>query len=261
MKTAVITGASAGIGAACARAFAREGVHVVLAARRLDRLEALAAEITEAGGCASAVEADVTIQDDMTRLVSQTIARHGSLDVMVCNAGVGFNARLDETPTDVMRRLMEVNFFGTFFAAREAVRHFRRTGTGHLFIVSSIVGRRGLPRGGAYAATKFAQVGLGESARAELAGTNVHVTLVHPISTDTEFREAMARDFGQEVTGSGPRQSPDAVARAMTRCLRRPRADIYPFTGSRLVAVVSALLPGLTDRITARFARTPGAAR
>ena len=233
----------------------------MLAARRLERLEALADEIIEAGGHASAVEADVTVEDDMMQLVSETVARHGRLDVMVCNAGVGFNARLDETPTDVMRRLMEVNFFGTVFAAREAVRHFRRTGTGHLFIVSSIVGRRGIPRGGAYAATKFAQVGLGEAARAELAGTDVHVTLVHPISTDTEFREAMARDFGQEVKGSGPRQSPDAVARAMTRCLRRPRADIYPFTGSRLVAVVSALLPGLTDRIAARFARTAGTTR
>ncbi len=233
----------------------------MLAARRLDRLEALAREIREAGGHASAVKADVTVEDDMAQLVSGTVAGHGRLDVLVCNAGVGFNARLDETPTDVMRRLMDVNFFGTFFAARAAVRHFRAAGTGHLFIVSSIVGRRGIARGGAYAATKFAQVGLGESARAELVGTGVHVTLVHPISTDTEFRDAIARDFGQEVRGAGPRQSPDVVARAITRCLRRPRADIYPFTGSRLVGVVGTLLPGLTDRIAARFARTPGTAR
>lgn len=261
MKTAVITGASAGIGAACARAFAREGLHVVLAARRLERLEAVAQEIREAGGHASSVEADVTSEADMTRLVDETVTRHGRLDVLVCNAGVGFNGRLDETPTDVMRRLMEVNFYGTFFAARAAVRQFRAAGSGHLFIVSSIVGRRGIPRGGAYAATKFAQVGLGEAARAELVGTGVHVTLVHPISTDTEFREAIARNFGQAVRGSGPRQSPDVVARAMTRCLRRPRADVYPFGGSRLVGVVSALLPGLTDRVAARFARTPDGER
>lgn len=257
MTTAIITGASAGIGAACARAFAREGLHVVLAARRGDRLDAVVEEIRSAGGHASAAVADVTSEADMERLVADTIATHGRLDVMVCNAGVGFNGLLEDTPTEVMRRLMEVNFFGTFYAARAAVRHFRTTGHGHLFIVSSIVGRRGIPRGGAYAATKFAQVGLGEAVRAELAGTDIHVTIVHPVSTDTEFRQAMAREYGQDVRGAGPRQPPESVARAMVRCLRRPRPDIYPLMGSRLVAVFSAVVPGLADRVTARFARRP----
>ncbi len=257
MKTAVITGASAGIGAACARAFAREGLHVVLTARRRDRLDALATEIQHAGGSASALVADVTSEADMEHAVTATIETHGHLDVMVCNAGIGYNGRLEDTPTDVMQRLMDVNFFGTFYAARAAVRAFRTAGRGHLFIVSSIVGRRGIPRGGAYAATKFAQVGLGESVRAELAGTGIHVTLVHPISTDTEFRDATSRNFGIAVSGAGPRQSPDVVARAMVRSLRRPRADVYPYRGSRVVGVVSALVPGLTDRVAARFARTP----
>lgn len=257
MKTAVITGASAGIGAACARAFAREGLHVVLAARRRHRLEMLAHEIGTSGGSASVATADVASEADMEHLVDSTVAGHGRLDVMVCNAGIGYNGRLEDTPTDVMRRLMDVNFFGTFYATRAAVRAFRAAGRGHLFIVSSIVGRRGLPRGGAYAATKFAQVGLGESVRAELAGTSIHVTLVHPVSTDTEFRDATSRNFGMEVSGAGPRQPPEAVARAMVRSLRRPRADVYPFRGSRVVAVMSALAPGLADRVAARFARTP----
>jgi short-subunit dehydrogenase len=259
MKTAVITGASAGIGAACARAFAREGLHVVLVARRADRLDEVVKEIRAAGGHASAMVADVTAEADMARVVADTITAQGGLDVMVCNAGVGFNGLLEETPTDVMRRLMEVNFFGTFHAARAAVRHFRATGHGHLFIVSSIVGRRGIPRGSAYAATKFAQVGLGEAVRAELAGTDIRVTIVHPVSTDTEFRQAMAREFGQDVRGAGPRQTPESVARAMVRSLRRPRPDIYPLAGSRLVGVLSVLVPGLADRITARFARRPHA--
>lgn len=261
MGTAIITGASAGIGAACARAFAREGLHVVLAARRADRLDAVVEQIRQAGGQASAVVADVTVEADMDRLVADTIAAHGRLDVLVCNAGIGFNARLEDTPTEVMRQLMDVNFFGTFLAARPAVRHFRQAGAGHLFIVSSIVGRRAIARGGAYAATKFAQVGLGEAVRAELVGTGVHVTLVHPVSTDTEFRDAMAERFGQQVEGVGPRQPADAVARAMVRCLRRPRADVYPLFGSRLVGVVSALMPGLTDRLAARFTRRPGTPR
>lgn len=256
-RTAVITGASSGIGEACARAFAREGLHVVLAARRLDRLEAVAHEIAAAGGRATAVSCDVTDAGQVDRLAQAALDRTGRLDVMVCNAGLGFNGRLDETSVEAMQRLMAVNYFGTFHAARTAVRHFRTVGRGHLFIVSSIVGRKGVPRMGAYAATKFAQAGLGESVRAELAGSGVHVTMVYPISTDTEFRGAMAREWGQDVTGAGPRQSPEHVARAMVKALRRPRADVYPFAAARLVAAAATLAPGLADRVAARFSRKP----
>jgi NADP-dependent 3-hydroxy acid dehydrogenase YdfG len=260
-RTAVITGASSGIGEACARAFSRAGLHVVLAARRADRLGQIAADITAGGaagsGAATAVPCDVTDPDQVERVVATALDTTGRLDVMVCNAGLGYNGRLEETDAETMRRLMEVNYFGTFHAARAAVRHFRTTGTGHLFIVSSIVGRKGVPRMGAYAATKFAQVGLGESVRAELAGTGIHVTLVYPISTETEFRDVMAREWGQDVAGRGPRQSPDQVASAMVRALRRPRADIYPMRLSRVIPAASALLPGLADWVSTKFARTP----
>ena len=255
--TAIVTGASSGIGEACARAFAREGLHVVLAARRVDALERVASAITADQGHASVAPCDVTDEAQVQSLVADTIARTGRLDVMVCNAGLGYNARLDETDPAAMRHLMEVNFFGTFHAARAAIRHFRAQGRGHLFIVSSIVGRKGVPRMAAYAATKFAQAGLGESVRAELAGTGIHVTLVYPISTETGFRQAMATTWGQDVEGRGPRQSPDDVAASMVRALRRPRADVYPYRLARWVAAASALAPGLADRISLRFARTP----
>lgn len=254
-RTAVITGASSGIGEACARAFAHEGLHVVIGARRMDRLSHVADSITAAGGRATAVSCDVTVRAQVDRLLATAIEVTGRLDVVVCNAGLGFNGRIDETSPEVMRQLMEVNYFGTFSAAQAAVIHFRRMGRGHLFIVSSIVGRKGMPRMGAYAATKFAQAGLGESVRAELAGTGVDVSLVYPISTDTEFRDAIAREFHQDVAGIGPRQTPEHVAQAMLQCLRKPRADVYPFRRARLLAAASALVPGLADRLTRRFAR------
>lgn len=255
-RTAVITGASSGIGAAVARAFADEGLHVVLAARRLELLQGVAAEIAAAGGRATAVRCDVTVPADVEALVASAVATTGRLDVMVCNAGLGYNGRLDETTADDMRRLMEVNFFGTFHAARAAVLHFRAVGRGHLFLVSSIVGRKGVPRMSAYAATKFAQAGLGESVRAELAGTGIHVTMVYPISTETNFRTAMRDTWGQDVAGAGPRQSPEHVAACLVQALRRPRADVYPYRISRLAAVGAALVPGLADRVAARFSRT-----
>jgi short-subunit dehydrogenase len=254
-RTAVITGASSGIGEACARAFAREGLHVVLGARRADRLAAVAEAIVAAGGAATPLACDVTDPAQVDALVAGALDATGRFDVMVCNAGIGYNGRLDETSLETMRQVMEVNYFGTFHAARAAVRHFRGVRTGHLFIVSSIVGRKGMPRMGAYAASKFAQVGLGEAVRAELAGTGAHCTLVYPISTETEFRSAMQRDWGVEVSGTGPRQQPEQVAEAMVRALRRPRADVYPFRGSRLVAVAAALAPGLVDRMSTRFSR------
>lgn len=256
VRTAIITGASSGIGEACARAFAREGLHVVLAARRADRLEAVCADIRAKGGRATPIVCDVTDATQVDQLVAAAITETGRLDVMVCNAGIGFNGRIDETDARQMQRLMDVNFFGTFHAARAAVAHFRRENRGHLFIMSSIVGRRGIPRMGAYAATKFAQVGLGESVRAELAGTPIRVTLVYPVSTETEFRAAAEREWGQRISGTGPRQSPEVVAGTMVRALRRPVPEIYPMPNSKALAVMAAAAPRLIDRLVRRFTRT-----
>ena len=153
-----------------------------------------------------------------------------------------------------MRRLLDVNYLGTFYAARAALPLFRRQGQGHLVIVSSIVGRRGVPRLGGYAATKFAQVGLAESLRAELADSNIHVSVVFPISTETEFFEVMARE-GPRWTPRGPRQSADEVADAIARAVRRPTAEVYPFAPSRALVWINALAPAWCDRLVGRFER------
>ena len=109
----------------------------------------------------------------------------------------------------MMRRMMEVNFIGTYLTARAALPIFRRQASGHLTIVSSIVGQRGIPAMSAYGATKAAQVGFAESLRTEFAGTAIEVSIVFPVSTQTEFRYAMNRDFGHSVAGLGPKQTVD----------------------------------------------------
>src|SRR5437867_11232227 len=112
-----------------------------------------------------------------------------------------------------MRKHVDINYMGTFYAARAALRVFRRQHHGHVVIVSSIVGKRGVPYMGAYAATKFAQVGLAECLRAEVAGSPIHVSVVYPVSTETEFADVMSRETGAAVTRAhGPRQHVDAVA-------------------------------------------------
>src|SRR6266851_2705357 len=169
-RVAAITGASSGIGLACAKHLAREGVAVVLGARRVSLLEATAQQIKGAGGRAAIVQMDVTREADVQALTAMATREFGRLDVMICNAGFGYYGPIDETPPDVMQRMMDVNYMGTFYGARAALPIFRAQNSGHLMFMSSIVGRRGIPFMGAYTATKAAQAGLAESLRAEFVG-------------------------------------------------------------------------------------------
>jgi NAD(P)-dependent dehydrogenase (short-subunit alcohol dehydrogenase family) len=254
-RVAAITGASSGIGLACARHLAREGVAVVLGARRVALLNATAAEIRAGGGRAAVIETDVVRESDVKALVDRAVHEFGRLDVMICNAGFGYYGPIDDTPADVMQRMMDVNYMGTFYGAAAALPVFRRQQSGHLIFVSSIVGRRGIPSMGAYTATKAAQAGLAESLRAEFADTPIHITCVYPVSTPTEFIDAMARDYGHRISGIGPKQTVDEVAAAIVACIERPRPEVYPHRISRGLAVVNALAPRFADRFVRRFGR------
>jgi short-subunit dehydrogenase len=258
MRVIAITGASAGIGKATALRLARDGAAVAICARRGDRLDAVAAEIAAAGGQALAMAADVTRAADMDAFVARTVERFGRLDVMLCNAGFGIAGAIDDIAPDRMQQLMDVNYMGTYHATRAALPLFRRQGSGHVIMVSSIVGKRGVPYMGAYSATKFAQVGLAECLRSELAGSNIHVSLVYPVSTETEFFDVMSRETGSVVTRAmGPRQSVETVAEAIARGIDRPVPEIYPHFKSRALVVLNALAPGFTDRVVKRFGRKP----
>lgn len=254
-RVAAITGASAGIGLACAKHLAREGVAVVLGARRLTLLESTARTIAEEGGRAAIVQMDVANEADVLALTAAATHEFGRLDVMICNAGFGYYGPVDETPVDVMRRMMDVNYMGTFYGARAALPIFRRQNSGHLIFISSIVGRRGIRFMGGYTATKAAQAGLAESLRAEFGGSPIHVSCVYPISTPTEFLDVMARDYGHRIRGLGPKQTVDDVARAVVACVKRPRPEVYPYATSRGLTVLNALAPGFTDRFVRRFDR------
>jgi short-subunit dehydrogenase len=254
-RVAAITGASSGIGLAIARQLAREGAAVVLGARRAERLDEAAREIRGAGGRAETVVMDVTIEDDVNRLVERARTAFGRLDIMVCNAGFGYYGTVEETPPDTMRRMMDVNFMGTFLGTRAALPVFRSQASGHVIVISSIVGQRGIPQMSGYSATKAAQVGFVESLRSELAGTGVFVSVVYPVSTDTEFRSAMERDYGHSVSGLGPKQSMEDVARAVVACVRNPAAEVYPHRMSRGLALLNVVAPAFADRMVRKYAR------
>jgi len=254
-RVAAITGASSGIGLAVATQLAREGVAVVMGARRADRLDAAVEAIRAAGGRAEAIVMDVMSEADVARMAARAQEVFGGLDLMICNAGFGYYGTVEDTPPEIMRRMMDVNFMGTFYGARVALPIFRTRGRGHLIIMSSIVGRRGIALMSGYSATKAAQVAFAESLRTEYAGTATHVSVVFPVSTETEFRFAMERDYGHSVSGLGPTQSVAEVARAVVECARRPRPEVYPHGPSRFLAILNAVAPAFTDRLVTRYSR------
>ncbi|HKZ05271.1 MAG TPA: SDR family NAD(P)-dependent oxidoreductase [Methylomirabilota bacterium] len=251
-RVALVTGASAGIGAATARAFAAAGMRVALCARRRDRLEALAAEL-RARTDASVHAVDVTDEKAVRAMVDEVAGRFGALDVLVNNAGRGLAARFEDTRPDELRALLELNLIAVLTATQAALPIMRRQGRGHVINVSSIVGRRNLPGRTAYGATKFGLGGLTEALRLELRGTGIAVSLVYPIFTLTEFHEVETRR--EPLKRTGPAQSAETVARAILRCVRRPRPEVYPYAPARLLAGLAAVAPGLVDRLMDRALR------
>ncbi len=180
----LITGASSGIGAATARAAARAGYRLALAARSTDRLEELAAEL---GGPerATALKCDVTEWEQQEAMVARTLEQFGQLDVAFANAGFGGDRSfLSDTPEE-WRAMVLTNVYGAALTIRATIEALRKS-RGHLLLTGSVAGRRALP-GSLYSATKFAVTGMGESARLELNGSGVRVTLIEPGMVDTPF--------------------------------------------------------------------------
>ena len=255
----VITGASAGIGAALAEALAARGSHLSLAARRAERLEALNARL---GGAHLCVPADVSRAEDCESLVARTVERFGRVDTLVCNAGYGILRRVHETTPQQMREIFQTNVFGTADCVRAAVPHMLRQEAagprgwrGQVVVVSSAVARRALPLFGAYSATKAAQLSLAESMRVELRPLRIAVTSVHPVGTDTEFGDAaFARAGGGRIARvpGEVRQSPQDVARKIVRAVESPVPEVWPFAPSRLALGVAALAPKFVDRLLGR---------
>ena len=260
-RVIAITGASSGIGRATALRVARDGAAVAICARRADRLEAVALDIARAGGQALPIVADVTREDDMNMFVAKTVERFGRLDVMMCNAGFGIYGAIDDITPEQMKKLMDINYFGTYYAARAALPVFRRQQRGHLIIVSSVAGKRGVPYMGAYSATKFAQIGMAECLRAELYGSDIHVSVLCPISTPTEFSDVMKRESGEVTAALGPQQTAEEVADAVARAIGHPVPEIHPYFKARALVLANAIAPGFVDKVVQRFGRKPRAAR
>jgi NADP-dependent 3-hydroxy acid dehydrogenase YdfG len=188
-KAVAITGASSGIGEATALACAEAGAAVALAARRADRIEALAERINGGGGRAIAIPTDVGEERQARDFVERAHAELGRLDVLVNNAGVMLLGPIQDAPTEEWRRMVHVNVFGVLYCTHAAVPLMRAQGSGDVITVSSVAGRVARAGSGVYNLTKHGVGAFSESLRQELAGSGVRVTLVEPGAVATELRE------------------------------------------------------------------------
>lgn len=213
-----ITGASAGIGAATARALLVEGSSVVVGARRVDRLDALASEF---GDRVAVVGMDVRVPDDAHRLISAAYDTFGKLDALVANAGIGaYGGILDISDSD-LAEMMDTNIAGTVWPIRAAVPGFLEAGEGDIVIIASVAGLRGAGDEAVYAATKFAQVGLAGGLDRELRDKGVRVSTLCPGGTATEF--AMGSGRTPDMPGLADMMRPEDVAAAVVSVLKQPR--------------------------------------
>jgi NADP-dependent 3-hydroxy acid dehydrogenase YdfG len=246
-----ITGASAGIGRALAVELHRHGARLALAARREDVLVALNAEL---GGGHLIQRCDVARAEDCAAFIAATQTRYGRIDTLVCNAGYGIARRIGEMTAAEWQAIIATNLYGTTECIRAALpamltQNQRDDWRAQVMIVSSCLARRSGPEGGAYAATKAAQLSVAEALRIELADSRIAVTSVHPIGTATEFWDA-AKTIGGRApvrSASEPTQSATTVAQRMVAAITRPRPEVWPYPLARWVFGLATLFPGLTD--------------
>lgn len=209
-RVVVITGASSGIGEAAARALSRAGHRVVLAARSLERLEALAAELGGPGR-ALAVECDVTEWEQQQALVARAVEAFGGVDIVIANAGFGAKRGFLAESPEHWREMVLTNVYGAALTVRACFDQLRER-QGHLLLMGSVAGRK-VPPGSLYSATKWAVTAMSEAARQELDGTGVRVTLISPGTVETAFYD--------EPVGGAQLTAGD-VARAIAFAVEQP---------------------------------------
>ncbi len=253
-KVVVVTGASSGIGEATALEFGRAGARVVLAARRLERLQASAQRIEAMGSGAEAlaVAADLSRLADIRGLVEQAQQRFGRIDVLFNNAGFGRLGWLEALdPVADIQAQIELNVLGVLQTTRQVLPLMQAQRGGHIINMASVAGLVGTPTYTIYAAAKFAVRGFSEALRREVAPWGIHVSTIYPGGVATEFgAHAGIQRKTKATTPAWMRLSAEDVGRAVVALVRRPRRELIITWPFRLSVWLNQHLPGLVDWAT-----------
>jgi NADP-dependent 3-hydroxy acid dehydrogenase YdfG len=256
-KVAIVTGASAGIGETTALYFGLAGAKVVLAARRMERLEKLAETIRSAGGMAHPVQTDLTVIEQIRNLAQTTLATYGRIDVLANIAGAGYYDWFEELSSENLRSHYEVNVIGLAELIREVLPSMKAQRSGYIINMCSYASRVAVPPLTVYASSKYAVEGLTDGLRRELIPWGIKVMRVHPSGvTGTEFKQKAAREGGIRFN-SIPigRVSRERVARTVLKLVEHPRRSVFLGNLYAFPVMMDKLVPGLVDRLTTFWIR------
>jgi len=252
-KVVIITGASSGIGKACAEEFAKRGASLVLGARQYVTLCEITADLEARYGIrAIAVQVDVSKEEECEVLVEQALVTFSKIDILINNAGLSMRALFNDLDLSVLKNLMDVNFWGTVYCTKYALPEILKT-QGSVIGVSSIAGYRGLPGRTGYSASKFAMNGFMESLRTELLKTGVHVMVACPGFTASNIRvTALAKDgaaHGETSMEEGKMMTAEEVATRIVDGIAARKRTLVMTGQGKLTVWINKLLPALADKL------------
>jgi short-subunit dehydrogenase len=251
-KVVIITGASSGIGKALAYEFASRGAVLVLAARRIERLQQIKEELADSQ--ILTVQADVSNELDCQKIIDHTIEHFGKIDVLINNAGISMRALFSDLEVNVIKKLMDVNFWGTVYCTKSALPYLLKT-KGSVVGVISIAGYVGLPARTGYSASKYAIRGFLDALRIENLKNGLHVLVAAPGFTASEVREAALTQDGS-LQGKTPRNeskmmtAEECASKIAKAVKKRKRELILTFIEGKFTVFLGKFWPGLLDKLT-----------
>jgi short-subunit dehydrogenase len=255
-KVVVVTGASSGFGKGAALEFAAQGAKVVLAARRGDLLEELAASCRAAGGEALVCEADVSKRDDVERLATQAINTFGRIDVWVNNAGVGAIGAFERIPLEIHEQLIGTNLLGALYGSHFAYRQFLSQGSGVLINIASELGYGSVPYYTSYTAAKHGVIGLSDSLRQEVKQNgldDIHICVIMPTAHDTPFFEHAANYSDHEIVPPKPLHDPKHVVDRIVRVAQSPKDREIVGADGVVKLLAANLMPRVSETMGAKM--------
>jgi dehydrogenase/reductase SDR family protein 7B len=251
-KVVIITGASSGIGKACAEVFAANGCKVMLSARHSDKLQYIEFQLKQKGFEAAVCAADVSKEEDCKNLINETVKRFGQVDMLICNAGISMRALFEDVNLDVIRKVMDVNFWGTVYCAKYALPYLLKS-KGSITGISSIAGKKGLPGRTGYSASKFAMEGFLETVRTENLKKGLHVLIARPGFTASNIRNsALAKDGttqGESPRNENKMMAAEEVAIHIYNAVKNRRRDLVLTANGKLVVLLNKFFPAIMDKM------------
>lgn len=251
-KVVIITGGSSGIGKAMAEKFGREGSKILITGRNKEELAKATEELRQKGITIQSFQADVSVEEDNRKMAEETIKHYGTIDVLINNAGISMRALFSEVDIAVVKKVMDINFYGVLYATKYCLPEITKN-KGSIVGISSIAGFRGLPGRTGYSASKFALNGFLEVLRTELLKTGVHVLTACPGFTASNIRKrSLTKDGSQQ--GESPRQeekmmTAEECAEHIYNATAKRKRTLVLTTQGKLAVFLNKWLPGLADKM------------